>query len=142
MVTATGNSHLVGYIICPYVDLVAAYGKPSRSRYGKSLAEWTVNLPGVGAAYIYDFGRHAYGEVPRVEEIVEWHVGAESDAVMGPICEQVRDASGHAPVVLGARFSAEWVAARDEALAGPCRRFAAERRRLHGRAARSVEVFR
>lgn len=138
--TAAGNSHLVGYIICPYVDLVAAYGKPSRSRYGKSLAEWTVNLSGVGVAYIYDCGRHAYREVPDVDAIVEWHVGATLDAVMDPICEQVRDASGRAPVMLGARFSAGWVAARDEALAGLCRRFATERRRLHGQAARSAGV--
>lgn len=89
-------SHLVGYINCSYAALVAAFGPSQCWDDHKSDAEWEIEIPDVGTAYIYNYktGRNYLGDDGQdVEDITCWHIGGDSDAVVEPIRRMVTEAS-------------------------------------------------
>ena len=88
-------SHLLGYIFCSYADLVATFGPSQCWDHFKSDAEWEVDVPGIGMAYVYNYkdGPNYLGaEGTPVEKITEWHIGGDTEDVVAPIREMVRRA--------------------------------------------------
>ncbi len=81
-------SHLQGYVTATYAELVTLFGPSQCWDDHKSDAEWEIEVPGVGTAYIYNYkdGKNYLGaEGKAKEDITEWHIGGDTDAVVEPI---------------------------------------------------------
>lgn len=88
-------SSLQGYVQCTYAELVAAFGPSQCWDSHKSDAEWEVEVPGVGTAYVYNYkdGHNYLGsEGKDVEDITDWHIGGGDDRVVEPIRRMVSEA--------------------------------------------------
>jgi hypothetical protein len=85
-------SHLQGYVTATYAELVALFGPSQCWDDYKSDAEWEFEIPGIGTATIYNYkdGRNYLGDEGKPkEEITDWHIGGDTDAVVKPIQQAV-----------------------------------------------------
>jgi hypothetical protein len=102
-------SHYVGSINCSYAALVVAFGPSQCWDNRKSDAEWEIDIPGVGVAYVYNYkdGRNYLGDDGLdVENIRDWHIGGDTDAVVRPVRDMVAAAVETDPAAADAEFLA------------------------------------
>ncbi len=88
------GTHLQGYILCHYSDLVAAFGEPQAGS-GKTDAEWVIRFEDgtLGTIYNWKNGQNYLGRSgPSVTAIRDWNIGGLSKAVV----QHIHDAVHHA----------------------------------------------
>jgi hypothetical protein len=74
---------LIGYVYCPYKNLVSLLGKPNAENDGYKIdAEWAIEMNGkILTIYNYKDGHNYNGKrngLP-VSKITEWHIGSKED---------------------------------------------------------------
>lgn len=76
---------LQGYIKISYSKLVEAFGEPTEGDAYKVDAEWIIEFATgeIGTIYNYKNGKnYCDGNGLATENIVDWHIGGSSDAVV------------------------------------------------------------